>query len=141
MTDVLHRLEPLHERDQIRWHDLLWFLLSWSMRRRASDERAPLVAAVAASHENVTLRREIETMSQMVGRAWEDEVLERGIDRGKLLGALANCRENLRVVLEERLGPLPITLFQRIEQTEDIDRLKAGVRQAVRITKLDELTL
>jgi hypothetical protein len=96
-----------------------------------------LIAAAATSHENVALRREVETMTQMVGRAWEDEVLERGINRG----VLTTCRELLRAMLEEHFGTLPSDLLQRIEQTEDIDRLKACVRQAVHITKLDELTL
>jgi hypothetical protein len=137
LTDVLHHLEPLHERDRVRWHDLLWFLLSWSVRRRAGNERTQLIAAAATSHENVALRREVETMTQMVGRAWEDEVLERGINRG----VLTTCRELLRAMLEEHFGTLPSDLLQRIEQTEDIDRLKACVRQAVHITKLDELTL
>jgi hypothetical protein len=54
---------------------------------------------------------------------------------------LTTCRELLRAMLEEHFGTLPSDLLQRIEQTEDIDRLKACVRQAVHITKLDELTL
>ncbi len=140
LTDVLHHLEPLHERDRVRWHDLLWFLLSWSVRRRTVDERAELIAAAATSHENVVLREEIETMTQRMGLTYDEEwalkVQQRGME-----AALTTCRENLRTYLEARFGTLPDTLRQRIEQIEDLDRLKASVLQSARITKLDELAL
>ncbi len=76
-------------------------------------------------------------MTQMVGRAWEDEVLERGINQGRLL----TLRGTLRALLEERFGRLPDALIQHIEQTQDIDRLQACFKQGVHITKLDDLTL
>jgi hypothetical protein len=31
-TEVLRRLEPLSERDRMRWQDLMWFLVSWALR-------------------------------------------------------------------------------------------------------------
>src|SRR5712691_6562000 len=31
---VLRRLENLSEVEPVRWHDLLWFVLSWGLRRR-----------------------------------------------------------------------------------------------------------
>jgi hypothetical protein len=30
-TEVLRRLETLSEREPVRWHDLLWFVLSWAL--------------------------------------------------------------------------------------------------------------
>ena len=44
-------------------------------------------------------------------------------------------------VLEERFGPLPVPVVERIENCADLDRLKAEVRRAVRLNSPDELSL
>lgn len=50
-------------------------------------------------------------------------------------------RENLRRWLEERFGTLPEALVQRIEAIEDAQRLRAALRQVVRLNSLAELAL
>src|SRR5205823_1967614 len=39
LREVLQRLEPLSEQDRMRWLDLLWFIISWALRRRPGAER------------------------------------------------------------------------------------------------------
>lgn len=51
------------------------------------------------------------------------------------------AREHLQALLEERFGPLPEELPQRIERCEDIDRLRSAFRQGLRLDKLDGLQL
>ena len=135
--ETYHRLAPLQAKDRLRWHDLMWFLLSWTVRRRPKEERQDLTALAAASHEDVIVRREVEQMSQMLGQTWEEEVMSRGMQRGAVL----TRREDLRALLENRFGPLPEGVTRRIEQTEDVERLKACFLQVLQMKSLDELPL
>jgi hypothetical protein len=106
LGETFRRLEPLSQNDRLRWHDLMWFLLSWCVRRRPAPEHGDLIAAAAAAHANVAVRREVETMGQMVGKSWDEEMAERIEQKGRE-AALRASRDNLRGVLEERFGPLP----------------------------------
>jgi hypothetical protein len=76
-------------------------------------------------------------MGQQVEQTWEQEVFA----RGEVHGALQIRRGNLRAVLEARFGALPEALVQRIEATEDRERLRAALLRAVRIPSLDEFQL
>ena len=76
-------------------------------------------------------------MSQTVQQTWEQWMLEQGEAKGKILAK----RETLRDLLEERFGPLPEAVAQRVEAITDFDRLRALLRQVVHIQALDELQL
>ena len=54
-------------------------------------------------------------------------------------GRLSAYRENLRLLLEERFGPLQEQLLQKIEAIEDLERLRSLFNQALSITSLAEL--
>jgi hypothetical protein len=69
----------------------------------------------------------------MVKQTWEQEMLSRG--------QLVTRREDLRLLLEERFGPLPEALIQRIEAMDDLERLRAALRQVVHLNSLSELEL
>ena len=57
------------------------------------------------------------------------------------LGQLANCRQNLLLLLEERFGPLPAALVQQIEGNDDLERLRAGLKRVLHVAALDEFRL
>jgi predicted transposase YdaD len=143
--ESLRRLGPLSERDKLRWQDLMWFVLSWAVRRRPGGERNELFAAVMAHVEDAAVRQEIQAMSQQVEQTWEQEVFARGEAhgeaRGEARGALRTARDDLRALLTQLFGGLPESLVQRIEATEDRERLRAALLQAVRLQSLDELQL
>ena len=61
-------------------------------------------------------------MSETIEQTWEQELLAMGEARGKVEGRLIACKENLRALLEERFGPLPLELGERIEATTDLER-------------------
>jgi hypothetical protein len=65
----------------------------------------------------------------------------RGEARGREQGQLETAREILRLQLEDRFGLLPADLVQRIERTDDLERLRAALRQVVHITALSELEI
>jgi hypothetical protein len=95
--------------------------------------------------QSAALQQEIQTMAGRTGQRWEEEVLAvreaRGETRGETRGRLTARREDLRLILEGRFGPLPADLVQRIEATEDSDRLLVCIRQAGTIANLSELPL
>jgi hypothetical protein len=65
----------------------------------------------------------------------------RGYRRGYQQGRVRTQREDLRIVLEERFGPLPVALVQQIEASDDCQRLEAVLRQVVHLQRLDDLQL
>lgn len=130
---VLRRLEGLSERDRVRWQGLLWFVLSWALRRRSGQEREALLEAAQESQAEVSHRDEVRRMSDTIAQTWEQELLE----RGKLLA----LHEILRQQLEEKFGPLAEDVVRRIEAIQEADRLREALRQVVHVTSLTQLHL
>jgi len=56
-------------------------------------------------------------------------------------GQILNCREILKNLLEANFGPLPESWQQRLENAQDLDRLKAACLQVLRLKRLDDLVL
>ncbi len=69
------------------------------------------------------------------------EWMAQGRAEGLTEGLLRGAREDLRILLEARFGQLPQTLIQQIESVNDLDRLKAALRQVVFIQNLTDLQL
>jgi predicted transposase YdaD len=93
----------------------------------------------------VAHREEVEKMSETIEQTWEQELLARGEargeERGRTEGQLIACRENLRLLLEERFGPLTEVVVQRIEAATDLERLRSAIRQVVHMADLSKLDL
>jgi hypothetical protein len=142
---VLRRLEALSQQEPVRWQELLWFVLSWGLLRRPGEEREALMAEAQSSQTDVVRQEEVRRMSETITRTWEQEMLARGEARGEARGReqgqLETAREILRLQLEDRFGLLPADLVQRIERTDDLERLRAALRQVVHITALSELEI
>jgi hypothetical protein len=68
------------------------------------------------------------------------QVLE-WISEGETKGELRNQRENLRLLLEHRFGPLPPAVLQRLEAATELERLRAAFRQALDLQRLEDLQL
>jgi hypothetical protein len=130
---VLRRLEGLSQRERMRWHDLLHFVLSWALRRRPSGEQSEILETAQNSQEDVGHREEIERLGKMIGQSWEQELLA----RGQILAQ----RKDLQALLEERFGAVPEAVAARIEAADDPDRLRNALRRAIRIASPEELEL
>ena len=76
-------------------------------------------------------------MSEAIAETWEQELLTTGVVRGQLQEA----RRTLRALLEQKFGPLQALLVAQIEQTHDLERLRAAFQQALEISSLSELKL
>jgi len=80
-------------------------------------------------------------MSEAIAETWEQELVARGVALGEARGELRARREDLRALLEERFGPLSEALAERIEATDDMERLREAMRQVIRIQSPEELEL
>ncbi len=67
--------------------------------------------------------------------------MAKGKAEGKAEGRLQACQENLIALLEERFGPLPEALVQRITSTSDLNSLQKAIRQVVNVQTLEEFRL
>jgi hypothetical protein len=136
-AEVTRRLEPLSELERARWHDLMWFLVSWAYRRRPPAERQDLLSVATGRMNSVAAKEEVEKMSGMIGQTWEQELLTRGAARGQLDAT----RVLLRSLLEDRFGSLPEEWLRRIDSTEDVERLRRCALQVRLVTTLEEVQL
>jgi hypothetical protein len=147
--DALQRLQALHDRDQVRWYDLLRIVLTLAFWRRPKKEVAQLLAAAQTHETDMARRKEIEMWSSKYGPTIADEAWEKGKAEGKAEGLaeglreglLRGRREDLRTLLEEQFGPLPEALIQRIDALDDPERLRIAIRNVPQMEKLDDLQL
>jgi len=134
---ALRRLEPLRELQPMRWHDLLWFVLSWGVRRRPGGEQGALLEAARSSQMELKHRDEVGKLSSAVVETWEQEL----VVRGRAEGAISARQEDLRLLLEARFGPLPEALAAQIAAIHDAERLRDALQQVVHLHSLEELNL
>ncbi len=130
---VCEGLDRLQSNEKMRALDLLWFVLSWVLRRRPSRDHQRLQAVLKASVAGPGAQEEVERMGSKLGKTLEEEVAERSRLQAK--------REILRIQLEDRFSPLPEALLNQIETCQDEERLTAWARQVPRINSLADLQL
>jgi predicted transposase YdaD len=128
---VFKRFEELIGRQEVRRQDLIWFVISWALRRRPGSERERLLAIAIECQTSAKRKREIEAMAKTIEKTWEQELLAEGEARGEARGLVRGRREDLRLVLQQRFGPLAPTVLQRIEAIDDPERLKSCFQQAL----------
>jgi hypothetical protein len=145
LAAVLRRLEALSETERVRWHELLWFVLSWALRRRPGREREALMQTARESQTQVAHREEVARMSEAIAETWEQELVARGEARGVALGEtrgqLQEARATLLMLLEDRFGELPAALVAQIEAVEELERLRGAIRQSPQLAALSDLRL
>lgn len=139
-SEVIQKLETLASREEIRWHDLMEFVLSWAFRRRPQDEADNLKRIAADSQRDRQRKKEIRTMATALGQTWEELFVEQRA-LGKVEGELQAYRDILRSMLEDRFGKLPRPVLRKITNATDVERLRACVREALRVKSLDDLDL
>ncbi len=137
LAGVLRRLEPVRGREEMRWRDLVWFVLSWILQRRPRDEARQLLATVQASMAGPPLQGEVEEMTETIGQT----LTEWAEGRGEARGEARTRREDLVFFLEKRFGTLSNELRARIEAVEDPDRLKAAMLQVFDLKSPADLKL
>jgi hypothetical protein len=121
---------------------MVWALAAW---RRPKAEQPALLAVAEASQQDQARQQEVRVMGQTIAEALIEQGIERGIERGieqgMARGALANARTSLRKVLEKRFGPLPESVTQRIDASNDLERLQGALVEAAVASRLDEVPL
>jgi hypothetical protein len=99
---------------------------------------------VRSSHHQITFQHEVEAMAKQAWPNYEQELIARGEARGEARGAargqLRAYRKMLERFLQERFGPLPQEVLQRIVAAES-DALEAALANVLRLQSLDELQL
>ena len=150
LRETLRGLEPVASAQRVYWHELVRFVLGWTLSRRPPSEHAELIRAAKESQQNVQFQQEVTTMSQQLAKAWEDEINDRWRERlqqaeerlqqAEQRTRIATCRETLCQQLQKRFGPLPEDLARRIE-VADLAHLQAALSQVLDITALEQLQL
>jgi hypothetical protein len=141
LGQVLRRLEGLADRDRVRWYELVRFALVWALYRRPRPEHEPLIATAQASQTNVARQKEVQTVTMTIAEALKAEGMAEGEAKGKAEGRIAEARDVLLALLEEKFGPVPEAIRQRIQATTDLARLHTAHRGVLRLNSLEEFDL
>jgi hypothetical protein len=124
---ALVNLAPLAAVQVVRWQELLHGLLSFALRERPDGEHDALVDVVRQT--NRPRETEVSTMVKTIA----DHLMEQGEVRA--------MRRFLRRSLEDKFGPLPEAVLQRIEACGEVQKLEEAARKTPRLEKLDDLVL
>jgi predicted transposase YdaD len=79
-----------------------------------------------------------ERIVATLAERWMEEGKRKGLEEGERKGALAAAREAVLDALGARFGPVPAAVRERIEQTAELDLLRAWHRSAVVAESLEE---
>lgn len=152
--EILEDIERMTAGDEVRWHDLMRFVISWGLHRRPRDEADELKDVVAQSQREGTHKREVKAMSDTLQKSYHDLIAEaqakaeaaeaeaqKGIEQGIEQGELRGRRAALKRVLERRFEDVPPDVFDRIDATEEIDRLQQLFDEALDAKSLEDLSL
>lgn len=132
-NEAVQRLSAMPDDEQVRWHELMRILVTWATHRRPRDERLKLLDITVAGQTSRDRQKEVQTMAQTGAEAL--------IEEGMIKGQLRTARVILRNLLEDRFGAPPKTLLDRIETTDDLEKLNAAARQVYRVEKIEDLPL
>ena len=133
--EALHQLEPLAAEARVRWADLVQLVLYWATYRRPSREHAVLKKAALASIHAAELRQEVQIMSEVLEKIYEQEVFERGLTQGEAKA----LRRMLQTQLRQRFGDVPEVVQERIEAAE-VAQLEAAITQVLTIATPGDLS-
>jgi hypothetical protein len=105
-------------------------MLSWVLQRRPEEVREALSRTLAEKQHELDLREEVQSVSEATKQTWAQEIETRATTR--------TWREALIEALSDKYGELPEPLLRSIQTCEDVDRLKAGIKQMNKVTALDQ---
>ena len=134
-TQALHRLEALHDRNRVRWYDLLRLLLTWAAWRRPRTERDELMATASASQADATRRREVQNMGQTIAEAW----IEQGRSEGRVEGNVEALRKTLLRLGRQRFGEPGEPIVAQVAVIGEVDRLESLTDRLLQVSSWQEL--
>ncbi len=131
-AEVMKRLQTLRGREEVRWHELLQFALTYAIWRRPVGERQRLQEIAVESHPQH--ERQVRVMAETIAEAY----IREGRAEGRTEGRVEEARTSIRVILESRFGVLSETLVRDIAAISDLTRLREAIRRAALTQTLEE---
>ena len=119
--ETFERLSSLAENSHVRWSDLVKFIVSWALNRRAKEEREPLAEIAVKSQRNIDQRNEVQAMSQTIA----ESLIEEGELKGEMKGELKARRKMLLRFLQRKFPhKLDESASARIQAAMDLVTLE-----------------
>jgi len=118
LRQTLQGLEPVAAGQPVYWHELVRFVLGWTLSRRPPGEYDELIRAAKESQSNVQFQQEVAAMSQQLAKAREDEINDRWRER------LQQAEQRI----EQRLQRAEQRIQQRLQWAEQcVQRIEQRV--------------
>jgi flagellar biosynthesis/type III secretory pathway protein FliH len=131
----------------MRWHDLLWVLMSYAVKRRPVVERAALFAAAEASQAAVALQMEVRSMSQQVQETWDqwaerhytEEGVKKGHKEGLAEGQVVALKKALLRQGRQKFGQTSPDAEASLLALTDLERLERLMERIMQVNTWQEL--
>jgi hypothetical protein len=130
-TAALRQLEGLHDRDQVRWYDLLRFVLTWALWGRPREEREPLLAAAEATQVDAARQKEVNTVGQTIAEWY--------MEQGRTEGRGEELRKLLVELGRQRFGEPAESLRAALAALMDLERLERMARRILQASSWQDL--
>ncbi len=118
---VLHKLNPLHDSNRVRWAEMIQLMFGWVFHRRPREEFGSWCDFGAATQEQGIRREELRAMAQLTRKSYIYETLEEK--------AKATLIRLGRIQLQEP-DLATLNLIQEIDDIDRIDRMTDRVLSA-----------
>ncbi len=132
---VVEHLEIMPAAERTRWLELLSYVQALVYHERDPSEHAGLQREVEASVRTDQHRQEVSVM----GKTIADELIDKGMKRGRKEEAVRARRRILLDLLQERFGELPQEIVATIESSKSIEQLDAWLRRFAKAVALEEV--
>ena len=132
---VVGHLEAMPAAERFRWLELLSYIHALVYHERETREQSGLQTEIETSVATDEHRQEVFAM----GKSYADDLMERGIKKGRKEGELGARKQVLLSLLGTRFGKVPPETAAVIEAAKNIEQLDHWLKRSVTADKLQEV--
>ena len=125
--EAIGKLEALHGKDNIRWHDLLWMVMNWATWRRPPEEQKGWWDMAETMQTEAARQRQLQDWRKIVTKEFIDEGRVEGRAEGLVEGRAEGLVEGRKAVREliynlgkVRFGAPPAEVVQTVSAIDDL---------------------
>lgn len=133
LKEAVSNLDQLPEEDRNQWAKLMYYLVLLIFHRREKEEQPELISLVDETVKDNRRREEVVKMGRTAAQAL--------IEEGEVRGALRTRQEDLLEFMQGKFGLIPQNIEHRIQAIQDVNRLKALIRNIIHANSIDELNI
>ena len=140
---AIQQLEKLPQKESNQWIRAMHYILLLIYNRREPEEHTKLADIVQNAVQDRRRREEVSKMGRTIAQALIEEGMEIGVEKGMGIGVekgiIQTKQEDLIELIQFRFQSIRPETNDKIRRIQDVDRLTALFRRALRVNSINEL--